>query len=253
MENFKILISQDVPMNMAPYESLKEKYGAHIDFLPFFLIKPLTSREFRTQRINILDYTAIVFSARHTIDAFFQLCEELRVKVPESMKYFCTTEAVAMYLQKHIIFRKRKIFYGNGSPESVANLIGTKHKNEKFLIATSDSSNVETLTKLFSAQNVDYTTAVFVKSVPQNLHDTDLKSYNLIVVYNPSDVKSLLENYPDFKSDNTRFVTFGKQIVKAMEEAGLPIEIKAPTPEAPSVAKALDLYLENHKQDGGNE
>ena len=125
----KILISQETPMNKAPYDSLVEKFGVQIDFKPFFLIEPLTSREFRTQRLNILDFTAIVFSARHTIDAFFRICEELRVKVPETMKYFCTTEAVAMYLQKHIVFRKRKIFYGNGTPSSVIDLIGPKHKD----------------------------------------------------------------------------------------------------------------------------
>ena len=145
----KILISQETPMNKAPYDSLVEKFGVQIDFKPFFLIEPLTSREFRTQRLNILDFTAIVFSARHTIDAFFRICDELRIKVPETMKYFCTTEAVAMYLQKHIVFRKRKIFYGNGTPSSVIDLIGPKHKDEKFLIATSDSSNVEAITSLF--------------------------------------------------------------------------------------------------------
>ena len=118
-------------MNKAPYDSLVEKFGVQIDFKPFFLIEPLTSREFRTQRLNILDFTAIVFSARHTIDAFFRICDELRIKVPETMKYFCTTEAVAMYLQKHIVFRKRKIFYGNGTPSSVIDLIGPKHKDEK--------------------------------------------------------------------------------------------------------------------------
>lgn len=243
----KILISQEKPMNMAPYESLVEKYGVQIDFMPFFLIEPLSSREFRTQRVNVLDYTAIVFSARHTIDAFFQICEELRIKVPETMKYFCTTEAVAMYLQKHIIFRKRKIFYGNGTPSSVMSLIGPKHKGEKFLIATSDSNSNDALTSLFDAQKLDYTTAVFVKSVPQDLKGVDLKSYGIIVVYNPSDIKSLYENYPDFKPEGIKFVTFGKQIVKAMEEASLPIEIQAPTPEAPSVAKALDIYLESCK------
>lgn len=242
----KILISQETPMNKAPYDSLVEKFGVQIDFKPFFLIEPLTSREFRTQRLNILDFTAIVFSARHTIDAFFRICEELRVKVPETMKYFCTTEAVAMYLQKHIVFRKRKIFYGNGTPSSVIDLIGPKHKGEKFLIATSDSSNVDTLTRLFQAQGLDYTTSVFVKSVPQNLKDVDLESYDLVVFYNPADLKSLYANFPEFKPGNARFVTFGKQIVKAMEEAGLPVEIQAPTPEAPSVARALELYLGNH-------
>ena len=241
----KILISQETPMNKAPYDSLVEKFGVQIDFKPFFLIEPLTSREFRTQRLNILDFTAIVFSARHTIDAFFRICEELRVKVPETMKYFCTTEAVAMYLQKHIVFRKRKIFYGNGTPSSVIDLIGPKHKGDKFLIATSDSSNVDTLTRLFQAQGLDYTTSVFVKSVPQDLKDVDLESYDLVVFYNPADLKSLYANFPEFKPGNARFVTFGKQIVKAMEEAGLPVEIQAPTPEAPSVARALELYLGN--------
>ena len=242
----KILISQETPMNKAPYDSLVEKFGVQIDFKPFFLIEPLTSREFRTQRLNILDFTAIVFSARHTIDAFFRICDELRIKVPETMKYFCTTEAVAMYLQKHIVFRKRKIFYGNGTPSSVIDLIGPKHKGEKFLIAPSDSSNVDTLTRLFQAQGLDYTTSVFVKSVPQDLKDVDLESYDLVVFYNPADLKSLYANFPEFKPGNARFVTFGKQIVKAMEEAGLPVEIQAPTPEAPSVARALELYLGNH-------
>lgn len=242
----KILISQETPMNKAPYDSLVEKFGVQIDFKPFFLIEPLTSREFRTQRLNILDFTAIVFSARHTIDAFFRICDELRIKVPETMKYFCTTEAVAMYLQKHIVFRKRKIFYGNGTPSSVIDLIGPKHKDEKFLIATSDSSNVEAITSLFQAQGLDYTASVFVKSVPQDLRDVDIDSYDLVVFYNPSDIKSLYSNFPEFKPGNARFVTFGKQIVKAMEEAGLPVEIQAPTSEAPSVARALELYLGSH-------
>lgn len=231
-------------MNLAPYSALEEKYGVDIDFRPFYLIEPLTSREFRAQRLNILDYTAIVFSARHTIDAFFHLCEELRVKVPETMKYFCTTEAVAMYLQKHIVFRKRKIFYGTGTPESVVALIGPKHKGEKFLITTTDAGNNEALTRLFDAAKLDYTTAVFVKSVPQDLKDLDLSAYEVAVVYNPADVHSLQENFPGFKGEGCKFITFGRHIVDAMEAAGLPIEIKAPTPEAPSAAKAIELYLQ---------
>ncbi|MBR1573239.1 MAG: uroporphyrinogen-III synthase [Bacteroidales bacterium] len=240
----KILISQAAPMNLAPYSALEEKYGVDIEFRPFYLIEPLTSREFRAQRLNILDYTAIVFSARHTIDAFFHLCEELRVKVPETMKYFCTTEAVAMYLQKHIVFRKRKIFYGTGTPESVVALIGPKHKGEKFLITTTDAGNNEALTRLFDAAKLDYTTAVFVKSVPQDLKDLDLSAYEVAVVYNPADVHSLQENFPGFKGEGCKFITFGRHIVDAMEAAGLPIEIKAPTPEAPSAAKAIELYLQ---------
>lgn len=243
MRDSKILVSQATPMNMAPYDAVKEKFGAEIDFRPFYIIEPLTSREFRSQRLNILDYTAVVFSARHTIDAYFRLCEELRIKVPETMKYFCTTEAVAMYLQKHIIFRKRKIFYGNGTPQSVADLIGPKHKGEKFLITTSDSSSNEALTRLFDAAKIEYTSAVFVKSVPQDLKDVDLSAYGLIVVYNPADLASLRENFPDYQPGSTRFITFGKQIAKAAEEAGLPVAINAPTPEAPSVAKAIEICL----------
>ena len=210
------------------------------------LFRSLTSREFRTQRINILDHTAIVFSARTTIDAFFQLCEELRVKIPETMKYFCTTEAVANYLQKHIVYRKRKIFFGDGKPESILNLIGTKHKDEKFLIATSESSSKDAVTMLFETKKLEFETAVFVKPVSQDLKDVDIKSYDLVVLFNPADVKSLYENHPDFVQGDTKFVSYGKSVVKAMEDAGLEIEISAPTPQAPSVAKALEIYLTNN-------
>ena len=239
----KILISQQQPKTASPYTSIAEKFGAEFDFRQFFKMEPLTSREFRAQRINILDHTAIVFSARTTIDAFFQLCEELRVKVPETMKYFCTSEAVANYLQKHIVYRKRKIFFGDGKPDSIIGLIGTKHKAEKFLIATAESSSKDAVTKAFETQKYDFETAVFVKPVPQDIKDVDLHTYDLIVFFNPADVKSLYENQPDFKQENIKFVSYGRSIVKAMEDAGLTIEISAPTVEAPSVAKALELYL----------
>ena len=240
-----ILISQKAPRVLTQYQSITEKYGVNFEFRPFYVIEPLTSREFRAQRLNLSDFTAIVFSSRHAIDAFFLLAEDLRVKIPETMKYFCTTELVAMYLQKHIVYRKRKIFYGDGSPESVVALIGPKHKGEKFLITMSDSSNVEVFTRLFDEAKLDWTTGVFVKSVSQDLHEVDLKSYDMIVFYNPSDVKSLQENFPDFEQGDIKMVSYGKSIVRAMEEAGLRIDVKAPTPEAPSVAKAIELYLES--------
>lgn len=243
----KILISQRKPLNEAPYTALTEKYGVDISFKQFFLIEPLTSKEFRAQRINILDYTAIVFSSRHAIDAFYGLCEELRVKVPETMKYFCTTEAVAMYLQKHIVYRKRKIFYGDGTPASVVALVGTKHKGEKFLVTQSETGNSSALTGLMEAQGLSYSTAVLVKSVSQDLKSMNLADYDMIVLYNPSDVKSLYENFPDFQQGNILFAAYGKTIVNAMEEAGLKIEIKAPTPEAPSAARAIELYLQKQQ------
>jgi uroporphyrinogen-III synthase len=239
----KILVSQNAPRVLTQYEAVSEKFGVAFDFRPFFKIEPLSSREFRAQRINVLDYTAIVFSSRHTIDAFFSLADELRAKIPETMKYFCTTEAVAMYLQKHIVYRKRKIFYGTGTPESVVALIGPKHKGEKFLIAMSDSSSSEALTSLFQANKLEYTTGVFVKSVSQDLKDLDLASYDMIVFYNPADVKSLQENFPDFRQGDIKMVSYGRSIVRAMEEMGLRIDVKAPSPEAPSVASAIELYL----------
>ena len=243
----KILISQRPPLNEAPYNALKEKYGVDITFRQFFLIEPLSSREFRAQRINILDYTAVIFSSRHAIDAFYGLCEDLRVKVPETMKYFCTTEAVAMYLQKHIVYRKRKIFFGNGTPASVLAQIGTQHKGEHFLVTQSDSNGSNTLTNLLDAQGIDYKTAVFIKSVPQDLKDISMSDYDMVVFYNPYDVKSLLENFPGFEQGDIKFVSYGKSIVKAMEEAGLRIDVKAPTPEAPSVARAIEIYLQNQQ------
>ena len=238
-----ILISQQQPQTASPYTVIAEKFGVNFDFKPFFKNEPLSSREFRAQRINILDYTAIVFSARTTIDAFFHICEELRVKVPETMKYFCTSEAVANYLQKHIVYRKRKIFFGDGRPDSIISLIGAKHKAEKFLIATTESSTKDAVTKIFETQQYSFETAVFVKPVSQDVKDVDLHSYDIVVFFNPADVKSLYENQPDFKQENIKFVSYGKSIVPVMEEAGLTIEISAPTVEAPSVAKALELYL----------
>ena len=241
----KILVSQNTPRIMTQYQAVAEKFGVEFDFRPFFSVEPLTSREFRSQRINLAEFTAIVFSSRHAIDAFFHLAEELRVKIPETMKYFCTTELVAMYLQKHIVYRKRKIFYGTGTPDSVLALIGPKHKGEKFLITTSDSSNTDPFTRLFDARGLQYSTAVFIKSVSQDVRDLRLEDYDMIVFYNPADVKSLQENFPEFRQGDIRFVSYGKSIVKAMEEAGLRIDVKAPTPEAPSVARAIELYLEN--------
>ena len=243
----KILISQKTPSKMIAYEALQTKYKAQLEFRPFFCIEPLTSREFRAQRINLPDYTAIVFSSRHSIDAYFALAEELRFKVPETMKYFCSTELVANYLQKLIVYRKRKIFFGDGTPASIAALVGPKHKGEKFLITKNEGTSAEAITSLFDAAGLDYSVADMVKSVTQDLSDLDLKSFDIIVLYNQADVKSLYENFPGFEQGEVKFVSFGRGVVSAMEEAGLQIAVQAPTPEAPSAARAIELYLEAHK------
>ena len=242
MAQKRILISQKAPAAPSPYAPLIEHTGVQIDFVPFFMNEALTSREFRAQRISISDYTAIVFSSRTVIDAFFQLCEELRVKIPETMKYFCSTENVAFYLQKHIVYRKRKIFYGTGTPDSLIASIGPRHTGEKFLIATAGSTNTD-ITRAFAATTMDATPAMFVKPVSQDIKGIDLASYDAVVLNASADVASLYENFPDFQQGNIHFITFGRSVVKALEEKGLTVALSAPTPQIPSIVKAVEIFL----------
>ena len=243
MKVTSILISQPAPQNSSPYTEIISKFGVNIDFLPFFKVEPLTAKEFRAQKINILDYTAVVFTARTTIDAFFRLCEELRVTVPETMKYFCTSEAIALYLQKHIVYRKRKIFFGNGTAASIIDSIGSKHKEENFLLATADTNKAD-LHKLFVKAKLKHESAVFIKTINSDLSQLDLAKYQMLVFYSPSDINSLQENFPDFEQKDLMFATFGPATAKAMKTAKLETTITAPTPEAPSIAKALTLFLD---------
>lgn len=243
----KILIAQPAPSNGSPYNEIISKYGVKVDFYPFCKLETLSAREFRTQKISILDHTAIVFTGRTTIDAFFKICEEMRITIPDSMKYFCVSETVAMYLQKHITYRKRKVFFGDGTPSSIISLIGPKHKGEKFLIAQSDSANRD-LENMLNAAGLETRTAVFIKTVFSDLKGIGIRDYQMIVFYNPSDIKSLLDSYPDFEQGDMLFATYGKPTAKAMAECGLKVEIEAPTPEAPSIAKALSLYLAAHHE-----
>ena len=239
-----ILISQPAPQNSSPYTELQSKYKVNIDFMPFFKVEPLSAKEFRAQKINILDFTAIVFTAKTTIDAFFKLCEELRITVPETMKYFCNSEATAVYLQKHIVFRKRKIFYGNGTTASILDAIGSKHKDEKFLIAATADNVQGDLHKMFSKTKYKFESAAFVKIIYSDLKEIELDKYQIAVFYSPSDVKSLQENFPEFEQKELQIATFGPAVAKAVNAAGLTANITAPTPEAPSIAKALMLHLQ---------
>ncbi len=248
MKITNILISQPAPQNSSPYTDLISKYKVNIDFFPFFKVEPLNAKEFRAQKINILDFTAIVFTAKTTIDAFFKLCEELRITVPETMKYFCNSEATAVYLQKHIVFRKRKIFYGNGTTASIIETIGSKHKDEKFLIAATADNIKGDLHKLFSKTKFKFESAAFVKTIYSDLKEIDLSKYQIAVFYSPSDVKSLQENLPDFQQNELQIATFGPAAAKAVAAAGLNVNITAPTPEAPSIAKALMLYLQKENK-----
>jgi Uroporphyrinogen-III synthase len=247
MKITNILISQPTPLNSSPYAEIVSKYGVNIDFKPFFKVEPLNVKEFRSQKINILDFTAIVFTARTTIDAFFQLCEELRITIPETMKYFCNSEAIALYLQKHIVYRKRKIFFGNGTNSSILDLVGKKHQGENFLIASTDNGKGD-LYKLFSESKLKFESAAFIKTVNEDLKDIDLNKYQLVVFYSQNDVKSLLENFPKFEQKDLKFATFGTAAANAMKDAKLSTYIVAPTPEAPSIAKALLLHFEKSKK-----
>ena len=239
----RILISQKAPSNLNAYKALEDKYGATLEFHPFFLIEPLSAKEFRSQRINLADYTAVVFSSRHAIDAYFKQCEESRFKVPETMKYFCTTELVALYLQKHVVYRKRKIFFGDGTPQSVVSLIGPKHKGEKFLITTSAETKNPPVTALFEKAGLDFTVCVLVKSVMQDLSGLRLDDYGALVLYNPYDLKSLRAAFPDFDLSKLALISYGRSIAAALKNEGLSIAVEGPTPEIQSAAKAIDVFL----------
>ena len=239
----KILVSQAAPKVMTAYEEIAAKYGVSFDFIPFFKISPLTSMEMRSQRCCVTDYNAVVFSSRSTIDAFFSLCEELRVKIPETMKYFCSNEKVAMYLQKHIVYRKRKIFFGDGTPSSILGLITAKHKDDNFLVVTCDSP-ANSVTKVFDTSSFKHGSAVFAKSVPSDLSAVDIDSYDALVFYNKMDVASLKQNFPSFGQNGKAIVAYGSESLrKALDEAGLSISISAPAPDCPSVTAAIARLL----------
>ena len=242
----KILIAQPGVASANPhYINLMKKYNVQIDFRPFFSMIPLTVREFRAQKINIPDYSAIVFTSKGTIDAFFQLCAEMRIKVPDSQKYFCTSEVLSYYLQKHIIYRKRKIFFGDGTFASVVKLAKLdKHKNESILIASPDHIYPEWI-QLFKEAKLNFAPAVVAKFVDNNLKDLKLEDYQLIAFYNALDVRSLNTNFPQFKQKDTKFVAFGASIRKAMRDAGLKYAIGGPTPEFPALANALEKLVQN--------
>src|SRR5574344_696866 len=246
MKISKILISQPEQAGGNPhYTNLVNKYGVAIDFRPFFRLEPLSLREFRIQRINIPDYTAIVFTAKASIDAFFQLCEEQRYKVPESLKYFCIGENIAYYLQKHIVYRKRKIFFGDGTFDSIVkNAVNEKHRDENFLIATADHLRPE-WSKMFEQAKLKHSSAVFVKVVNSDLRATDLSKYQLIAFYSALDVASLKENFPAYKQGDTMFVTFGNSAQKAMQEAKLKTTLAGPVAAYPSMASAIEYCINN--------
>ena len=202
----------------------------------------MSAKEFRTQRINILDHTAVIFTAKTAIDHFFRLCDELRVQIPETMKYFCVTEAIAVYLQKYIIFRKRKIFYPSSSRiEDLITYIN-KHNKEHFLVPVSDVHK-EDLLKLLDDKKIKYTKAIMYRTVSNDFTPEEVFDYNILLFFSPAGITSLLKNFPNFEQNGTAIGTFGPTTAKAVRDAGLRLDIEAPNPQAPSMTAALEQYL----------
>jgi uroporphyrinogen-III synthase len=239
----KILVSQPEPTTeKSPYFDIAEKYGVQIIFRPFIKIDPVNAKEFRTQRINILDYSAVIFTAKTAVDHYFRLSEELRIQIPESMKYFCVTEAIAAYLQKYIIFRKRKIFNpSSGRIEDLMTYIG-KHNKENYLMPVSDIHK-EDLTKLLDDKKVKYRKAIMYRTVSNDFTSEEVFDYDILLFYSPAGVASLLKNFPTFQQNGTAIGSFGPTTAKAVRDSGLRLDIEAPTPESPSMTGALEKYL----------
>jgi uroporphyrinogen-III synthase len=237
-----VLVAQAAPAGPSPYAELAEKYGVTVEFCPFIHVARLSGKEFRTQRVEILKHTAVVFISRTGVDHFFGVCEELRIPIPETMKYFCMTESIAFYLQKYIVYRKRKIFYGNGTIESVIEAIGSKHKGVLFLLALASNSKSE-IHKAFEKAKIKHTKAILYRTESSDLSHIKLSHYDMLVFYSASEVKSLTDNFPNFKQNGTKLAVFGAATLKALKAAKLKAAVEAPTPEAPSMAKALELFL----------
>ena len=236
-----MLISQPRPANIekSPFYELSRKYQAEIAYKPFIRVVGVSLKEFRAQRVEILDHTAVIFTSRTTVDSFFHICEEARITVPETMKYICQTEAVALYLQKYIVYRKRKISFADGSFTSLVELI-IKHKEEKFLLALSEPHKPE-LPETLAKLKLPVDPVILARTVASDLDDVKLSDYDVLALYSPTDIKTLVEK---FGTDNLPAVAvFGEGTLRAAVEAGITVLANAPTPEAPSMAKALDIYL----------
>lgn len=245
----RILISQPSPKTeKSPYFDMAEKYKVEMDFRPFIRVDGIDVKEFRAQKINIPDYTAIVFTAKVAIDHFFALCEELRITMPESMKYFCISEAVALYLQKYIVYRKRKIFFSTtGKMDGLATPL-TKHNKDKYLLPVSDVHQ-DDLTAVLDAKKIDYTKAVMYRTVSNEFTEEEIMSYDMLIFFSPSGIASLLKNAPNFEQGERAIGTFGAATAKAVKDAGLRLDCEAPLPGVPSMTAALDNFLkENQKK-----
>ena len=238
-----ILITQPRPeTEKSPYFDLAKKYSLKLDFHAFIRVEGLSGKEFRKQRVDINEFTAIIFTSRYAVDHFFRICEELKVKVSQDMKYFCITEAVALYLQKFILYRKRKVFFSaDGSTAGLLDVIG-KHKNEKYIFPVSDTAKND-IAQYLMKHNIKYAEATLYRMVSNDIAPIMESSYDMIVFFSPFSVQTLFEHDPTFKQNGTMIGAFGPTTSKAVEDSGLRLDIKAPAPNAPSMVSALELFL----------
>lgn len=237
-----ILVSQPAPVvaEKSPFHELAVKYGIDFKFYPFIKLEGVSLKEFRSQRIELLGHTAVIFTSRTTIDNYFRICEESRVTIPETMKYFCNTEAVALYLQKYIVYRKRKIFFADGSFANFMELI-LKHKEEKFLLTLSEPHKPE-MPLAMEKLKLNFSKAILARTVSNDLSGVDVSAYDMMVFYSPSEIHALTQNFPGING-RPRIATFGHGTTKTAIDDGLSISVMAPTPEVPSMTKALDIYI----------
>lgn len=237
-----ILVSQPEPkIENSPYFDLVDRQKVKIDFRPFIHVEGVSSKEVRTQKVDLSLYTAIILTSRNSVDHFFRIADELRFKVPDTMKYFCQSEAVAYYLQKYVVYRKRKIYVGKRTFTELSPLI-KKYKNESFLLPSSDKLKEE-VPKVLNDLGVSWKQATFYRTVVSDLSDLRNVYYDILVFFSPSGIESLLQNFPDFEQKNTRIAVFGNTTIQAANQHGLRVDIQAPTPETPSMTMALEKYI----------
>lgn len=252
MEFKKILVSQPKPTSeKSPYFDIAQKYGVEIVFRPFIKVEGLSAKDFRQQKVNISDFTAVVFTARGAIDHFFRLCEEMRINIPVTLKYFCTSETIANYLQKYIVYRKRKIFYGTtGKFDDLLPFL-SKHNKDRFLYAVSDVHKDNANAAILDRAKVNYTKAVMYRTVSNDFAPEEKFDYDMLLFFSPAGIDSLMKNFPQFEQGDIQIGCFGASTAKAVADAGLRLDLEAPNPKAPSITAALDLFLKEQLEKAG--
>ncbi len=242
----KILVSQPKPTSeKSPYFDIARKLDVEIVFRPFIKIEALTPVEFRQQKVSILDHTAVVFTSRNAIDNFFKLCKEMRVAIPDDMKYFCITETVSLYIQKYVQYRKRKVFFGTtGKIDDIIPLM-VKHKNEKYFVPQSDQ-HTDDFANMLDAKKLNHSEAVMFRTVSNDFAKDEPFDYDMLIFFSPSGISSLMKNFPGYQQGETAIGTFGPTTAKAAKDAGLRVDLEAPSPQFPSITAALQDYVARH-------